>query len=345
MKFLLGTVRPISLLAWIPVVIGALLANASGSGLLYGSLGSMLSVGFINAFNNLIDRFQDRHNPLKKTLAVEHPVQAYYTALFLLPAVAIMLRHVEYNTVLLACLFYIGYWYSYVFGRVPYLKRLTVALCVAGTSFLLARTYPPSLWMWALTIAGYIFLREGRKDKEDWMEDRQFRFTHTKKVDWWCCTAPLFAAFLYLGCTGLTSGRIDLGDVMIACGLITAVWSYLQIRTVYGEYTVRLTHRTPAGRLGIVAALVGLMPSFTTTPFLLIVWINSVSVLYRSFLPRRGGRTFSAVVHDAALWGSIPVLVICKTGQAPPLLGYLALSLFLFTVVRQGYRYRLFQTA
>lgn len=340
MRFLMGTVRPISLLAWIPVVVGACLAGSLGYGILYGSIGAILSVGWINAFNNIIDRFWDQHNPNKQTLAVEHPVKAYEVALYLLPGIALMLRHVEYNNVLLSFLFYLGYWYSYLFGRVPYLKRAVVALCVTGTSFMLARHYPPQLWMWVAAVVSFIFVRETRKDHEDVKEDVQFRFVTPQSIDWWCVTAPLLGATIFLVCVASLQHSVSLGDAAIAIGITVAIWSYVQIRTTYGRYRAKLRHRAPAGRMGIIVALVGLMPAFVSTALLIVVWINSVTILYRSYLPTRFGQRPLAAFHDAALWASLPVIAACKTGIVTPVLGVVAGVLFFYTLAHQCLRDR-----
>lgn len=340
MKFLLGTVRPISLLAWIPVVAGACLAGSLGWGVLYGSIGAILSVGWINAFNNVIDRHIDRLNPAKKTLAATNPVKAYEVALYLLPGITVMLRQLEYNNVLLAMLFYLGYWYSYLFGRVPYLKRIVVATCVAGTSFMLAAQYPPQFWMWVMSAFAFIFIRESGKDKADMVEDKQFRFVYPQKIDWWCITAPVLGAVLFLGCLIAAGQPIGLDDIALATGVTIAIWSYIQIRVVYGQYHASFRHRTPAGRMGMVVALVGLMPAFVSTPLLLVVWINSVSILYRSYLPSRFARQLMAIVHDAALWGTLPIIAACRIGTLAPSLVIAAGILFTGTLANQLMRRR-----
>lgn len=335
MKFLLGTVRPISLLAWIPVVVGACLAGSFNWGILFGSVGAILSVGWINSFNNVTDRRIDRLNPAKETLAATNPVKAYDVTLYILPGIAVMLRQLEYNNVLLAALFYLGYWYSYLFGRIPYLKRIVVAACVAGTSFMLAERYPPEFWMWVISAFAYILVRETRKDKADVLEDQERRFVYAKKVDGWCIAAPLLGAAIFLGTVGFVKRSLNPADFAIAFGITVAIWSYIQIRVKDGHYRMKFSHRTPAGRMGIVVALVGLMPAFASVPLLLVVWINSVSILYRSYLPSRFARQHLAIVHDAALWGSLPIIAACRIGVLTPSLMLAAGILFAGTITHQ----------
>lgn len=333
---LAGTVRPISLLAPVPVLVGAALAGDIDWGLLYGSLGAIFSVGLINASNNLVDRRQDRYDPAKRTLAVSHPVAAYWVTLLLLPGIALTLRRVEYNNVLLACLTYTGYWYSYLFGRVPYLKRIVVALCVSGTSFMFAQSYPPALWVWAACIAVFIFIRETYKDQKDMATDHQFRFAYSKKIDPWCFTAPMLATAIYLACVIATRHSVTDHDMAIGYGLTVAVWSYIQIRARLGRYKVRFAHKAQAGRLGMLLALVGLMPSFVSVPLLLLTCVNSASILYRSFLPLHMNSTSLAVVHDALLWASLPLLVATQYGVVTPILIGVAAFIFLVSLIRQG---------
>jgi len=317
-KWITGTVRPITFLAGIPVVVGALVSHSRIDwNIIYPFFGAMLAVGFANSFNSLIDRCVDRLNPEKKTLAVNSPIAAWYSVLFLLPVLAICLRSQMYNHCLLAVLYYLSHLYSYLFGVIPIIKRIVVAAVIASTLFLAVPTPNMPLWLLAAVLFLYMYKREGNKDNADKMEDDQMKFAWLKtrlKLDWWCITAPLLGAGLYLGSFGLVGHHIGLIEIVIAFGLSLTIWSYLEIRFQYKCYRMRLAQGTMGGRLGTVIALVGLMPSFVSPLFLLLALINASSIVGRSFLGKRIVFTSGAILHDAYLWASIPLLAATAVG-------------------------------
>lgn len=313
------TIRPISFLVAIPVFLGALLSGTHMDyHIVFAMLGGILASGFANAFNSLVDRRVDRLNPQKRTLAMKHPVAAWYGVLFLLPPLAFCLRYSQYHHVLLSLLFYLSFLYSYTFGNVPVVKRLAVAAVVASTVFLYAATFTWELWLLAGLTFAFIYYRESRKDRDDRQEDEMLKFAWRGKLklDWWCVVAPLLGAAIYLLCFPLVDSRISAAEAAVALGIMISVWAYIQIRYKYRHYRMRMLHRTSGGRLGVVIAMVGLMPSFVNPLFVMLVTANSASILYRSYLGRLLFQRV-AIAHDALLWASLPLLVMTKVGYNP----------------------------
>lgn len=329
-----GTVRLSSFRAAVPPIVGALLTGQKFSiGLVFAYLGAVVSAGFANSFNNIIDRRFDRHDPRKPTLGITKPYVLYLFVLFLLPIEAQLLQRVHYyNHNLLAALFYWCFWYSYLFGRIPIAKRFAVATIVSATSFLSVRVTNLALWVWAIGLAGYIFVRESRKDAVDLEIDQKYKFTRVQKadLDTWCIGAPLFAPMLFLGCMIVSRQGLLLSHLVMMTGLSVSVWSYLQIRYRYGDYRMKFTHKRLAGLLGIVISLVGLMPVFSSYILLLLIWVNCASILYRAFLPKVTRFSKWAVAHDAYLWASIPLMAMVMTGYN---LALIAISLAMFLAV------------
>lgn len=321
-RWIVGTVRPVAFFAGIPVVIGALVSGTQIRwNIIYAVGAAMLGLGFANSFNSIVDRYIDRLNPAKKTLAVKRPLAAWYGVLFLLPVLAFCLRSNNYNHCLFAILYYLCFLYSYWFGRVRLLKRVTVAAIVALTSCLYVQTFNLALWIFASLVFLYNFIRESNKDKKDRREDELMRFYWKgSPVDCWCLGAPFLAVGIYISCLVSNRHPIDLTEAVISFGISISVWSYVQIRYRYKQYKMRLLHQSTGGRLGAVIALVGLMPSFVTPAFILVVLWNTSSIVYRSFLNKKFAFQGIAVLHDAWLWASLPVLAMAKTGYEPVLL-------------------------
>lgn len=316
-EFVNGTVRPICFLAGLLVIVGAYLGKAKMNwDICYAVLAAIFGSGFANSFNNVIDRKIDRLNLNKKTLAVRSPIAAWYVALFLLPGLAFVLRSASYNNWLMAELFYVSFIYSFVFGRMPVLKRIVVGAVVALSVLLHAREFNLELWLFLALVFGYIFTREGRKDRDDREEDSQVRFAWLGKTkyDVWCLTAPFLAAAVYTSCFVLAKHRFGLAEVVNATGIIISVWSYIQIRYRYKQYKMYLANPMMGGRIGEVVALVGLMPSYVTPAFVLIVMVNIATILYRSFLTKGFAFENVAILHDAYLWSSLPLLVMTQVG-------------------------------
>jgi len=320
-------------------MLGALISEAPLHWDIVFAFGAaMLGVGFANSFNSLIDRFQDRLNPNKHTLAMEKPVTAWYGVLFLLPILAICLRSNAYNHRLFAILYYLCFAYSYSLGRVRVLKRVVVAAIIALTSLLYAQTYSLALWLFASFAFVYFFIRETGKDRADKEEDNLVRFKwQNARIDWWCISAPFLVVGIYLGCLYWARQSIGLTDAVVSFGMGVSAWSYVQIRYRYRHYHMHLLHQTTGGRLGAVIALVGLMPTFVTPAFVLVVLFNTCTIVYRSFLNK--GFTFEriAVAHDAYLWASLPLLVMAKVGFQPALV-CLSIAIGTFTYLRESRR-------
>ena len=322
-KWIVDTVRPISLLAGFPVLIGALISKVPIKwDILYAISATMLGVGFANSFNSVIDRYIDRMNPSKETLASKRPKVAWYGVLFLLPILAFSLRNNSYNHCLFALLYYLCFLYSYSFGRVRIVKRIAVAAIIALTATLYVKTFTVPLWLFMAVAFGYFFVREGKKDRDDKKEDETMKFAWKGKIkiDSWCISAPFLAAGIYLGCLLLSRYPFGMAEAVIAFGIGISVWSYIQIRYRYQQYHMRLLHQTTGGRLGLVIAMVGLMPSFVNPTFILVVLGNTSSIIYRSFLNKRIVCSKAAIAHDSYLWASLPLLVITKVGFQPILL-------------------------
>lgn len=343
-----GTVRPIALLAWIPPLVGVwLVGERIGVGTLAACFGAVVSCGFANAFNNLIDRHIDRSNPEDLSVAIRQPMAGYHIVLFLLPIQAITLRAMPYRHVVLALLFYTCFWYSYLLGRIPVLKRVVVAGVISTTAILATWRFNLGLAIWMLMLLVYNLLRESRKDKEDMEEDQRLRFFRLggQCVDWWVVTAPPLAALTLISCALLCRPAIKLEYIVMALGLSICVWSYIQTRYRYGDYQMRLCHRSPAGRLGVVIANVALMPTFAGTALVLIVLVNTASIAYRSFLPRHRRFAHIAKAHDAALWATIPVVAMLMTGSYQPSLAILSVFIFAGVFVREHHRLSRLQAA
>lgn len=322
-KWILGTVRPIALLAGIPVLIGALIAKAPIKwDILYAMFAVMLGVGFANSFNSIVDRYIDRLNPNKKTLASRKPKNAWYGVLFLLPVLAFCLRSNSYNHCLFAALYYLCFLYSYSFGRIRIVKRVAVAAIIALTAILYVKTFSLTLWLFMATAFVYFFVRESKKDYDDRKEDEAMKFAWKgkNKFDLWCMSAPFLAAGIYLECLLLSGYSLGMAEAVVAFGIGISVWSYVQIRYRYQQYRMHLIHQTTGGRLGLVIALVGLMPSFVNPVFILVVLVNTSSIAYRSFLNKKIVHSKMAIAHDSYLWASLPLLVMTKTGFQPVLL-------------------------
>jgi len=322
-KWIVGTVRPISLLAGFPVLIGALISKTPIRwDILYAISAAILGVGFANSFNSVVDRYIDRLNPNKETLASKRPKMAWYGVLFLLPILAFCLRSDSYNHCLFAMLYYLCFLYSYSFGRVRIVKRIAVAAIIALTATLYAKTLTLSLWLFVAVAFVYFFAREGKKDRDDRKEDEMMKFSWKgkNKFDLWCISAPFVAAGIYLGCLWLSKYPFGMAEVVIAFGIGISVWSYIQIRYRYQQYRMHLLHQTTGGRLGLVIAMVGLMPSFVNPTFIMVVLVNTSSIIYRSFLNKKIVCSKVAIAHDSYLWASLPLLVITKTGFQPVLL-------------------------
>lgn len=322
-KWIAETIRPISFLVVIPVLLGTIVSGTRMDyHIIYALLGGILATGFANSFNSLVDRKVDRLNPAKKTLALRSPVSAMYGVLFILPPLAFCLRYSQFNHVLLATLLYLSFLYSYLFGNIPVFKRLSVAAITASTVFLYVSSVNLPLWVLAAVVFAFIFHRESRKDVADRMEDTLMKFAWIKnglELNWWQAIAPILGGAIYLSCFWLVGQRISSAEVAISLGIMISVWAYIQIRYKYQQYRVRMVHRSSGGRLGIVVALVGLMPSFVNPVFLILVMINSASILYRSFLGRISFKD-TAIAHDAYLWASLPIMVMTKVGLHPTLL-------------------------
>ncbi|MFA7243803.1 MAG: UbiA family prenyltransferase [Patescibacteria group bacterium] len=318
-----GTVRPISFLAVVPVLLGAIVSGTRmDHHIAYALLGAILAVGFANSFNIVIDRKIDKHNPDKKTLAIRQPVRAWYGVLFLLPPLAFCLRNCQFNHILLSILFYLSCLYSYLYGNVPVLKRISVAAIVAATAFLDVERFNLAVWVLAVVIFAFIYWRESHKDSDDRKEDTEMKFAWIRTgitLNWWLVTAPIAGAAIYLSCLVATGKPISTADIALALGIAISIWSYVQIRSKYHLYKVRLAHGAPAGRLGIVVSMVGLMPSFVNPLFLAIVVVNCASIIHRSF---RGQIPFhtGSIAHDAYLWASLPLMAMAKVGYHPLLL-------------------------
>jgi 4-hydroxybenzoate polyprenyltransferase len=309
-------------MAGIPVLIGALVSKTQISwNIFHAIFAAMLGVGFANSFNSIVDRRIDRLNPSKKNLAITKPLAAWYGVLFLLPILAICLRSNTYNHCFFAILYYLSFSYSYLFGRIPIVKRVAVAAIIASTAFLYVQTFSLALWLFVGFSFVLFLVREGHKDKVDEKEDKMMRFAwkDLNRFDWWCISAPFLAVGIYIGCLCLTRYPVSLVEAVISFGIGVSVWSYIQIRYRYRQYHMRLIHQTTGGRLGAVIALVGLMPSFVNPAFILVVLANSGSIVYRSFLNRKIASCRAAIIHDSYLWASLPLLAITKAGFRPAL--------------------------
>ena len=318
----MGTVRPICLLAGFPVLIGALISKTPIKwDIFYAFFAAIMGNGFANSFNSLVDRHIDRLNPDKKTLASKKPKTAWYGVLFLLPFLAFCLRSNSYNHCLFAIMYYLCFAYSYSFGRVRIIKRIAVATIAALLAVLYVRNINLYLWLFTAGIFVFFIFWETRKDRDDRKEDETMKFVWKKKnFDLWCMSAPFFAAGIYLGCLRLSRYPFSLAEVVIAFGIGISVWSYIQIRYRYQQYHMRLIHQTTGGRLGLVIAMVGLMPSFVNPAFILVVLVNTSSIIYRSFLNKSIVYSKAAIAHDSYLWASLPLLVVTKAGFQPVLL-------------------------
>lgn len=343
-KWITGTIRPIALLAGMPVIIGALLAHKHiGWDIVFAVAAAMLGCGFANAFNALSDRQIDRSNPAKKFLAQVSPLAAWYSVLFLLPPLAICLRANSYNHRLFAVMYFLSFLYSYAFGRVRIVKRIVVAAIIATTTFLYVPAPNLPVWLFAGLAFLAFFYRESKKDAQDKKEDDAVRFSwNIRNIEAWCVCAPLLAVTIYWGSLTAAGARIDLAEMVIAFGIALSVWSYIQIRYRYKWYRMRLAHQTMAGRLGVVIAVVGLMPSFVTPAFILVVLWNVTTIVYRSFL----GKTFAyqqiASIHDGWLWASLPILAMTKVGYSPILAAF-ALAIGCAVFFRERIRLRSIQ--
>lgn len=314
MKLLLQTARPITLFAWIPPFVGSLLGGGLSPHTLTACLSTVMAVGLINIHNNQTDRRIDRHNVVKDTLALRSPIRNHQLVTVYGASLAIVLRQVGYNYLLLSVLYYVGVFYNLVLSRLPVVKRVVVALTVAATSFLAVDKPNLYIWLWAIATGTYIYLRESRKDRADAREDQMVRFfKRDTPVDLWCILAPFAGVATYLGSAKSVGAVLTATHLVVSLGIALTIFSFMQIRARHGWYKMWFPHRLIAGQSGLTLALAALMPPFAYGIMPIVVF-NLTTIYVRSCLPARINLKWWANLHDAYLWASLVLLAMAGPG-------------------------------
>lgn len=339
-QLLMATVRPISLLAWIPVVVGSWLTDSLGCPTAIASVGAVLALSLINLHNNQTDRKLDRLNLAKKTLAVKYPLIGWQLVLFLAPIGAIVLRQVGYNYLLLSVIFFVGIGYNYWLGRLPIIKRIVVATEVAALAFLSVERTTPHLWLLASFIWLFIYVRETRKDQADLQEDKMGKFLRLRGalVDYWCLSAPFLGSAIYLAASLFLERRFSAQQLVISLGTALTIFSFMQIRSRHGWYKMPFPHRLIAGQAGLSLALSALMPPFARGLLMVIVLFNLISIYLRSSLSLRANLSWLANLHDGYLWASLIIQAMISANSFPSSL--VTTSILLMTLIFIWERYR-----
>ena len=274
----------------------------------------MVAVGLINTHNNQTDRRIDRHNPLKDTLAMQHPVRNHQVVTASGSILALLLRQIGYNFLLLSTLYYVGVFYNYFLGRVPVVKRLAVAIVVASTSFIAADRPNLALWVWASAVGLFIYCREVGKDRADAQEDTMARFFRKgAPADSWCIIAPFMGGLIYATTTLALGVSLTSTHLVVSLGIALTIFSFMQIRARHNWYRMRFPHRLIAGQSGLTLALAALMPPFAQG-ILPIVVFNLTTIYVRSCLTTRANVSWWANLHDAYLWASLLWLAMLGPG-------------------------------
>lgn len=331
-QFVLQTVRPITFCAWLPPFVGSLLGGSLSWHTLTACLGTMLAVGLVNIHNNQTDRKIDRLNWAKDSLAVHRPLQNHQLIIIGGPALALLLRQVGYNYLLLSVLFYVGVFYNYIFGRVPVAKRIIVAAVVATTSFLAVSSPNPWVWLWTVAVGIFIYGRETGKDRADAQEDKLARFFRQAPIDWWCISAPFIGIVVYLATSLGISAELKATHAVVSLGTALTIFSVMQIRARHGWYQMWFPHHLIAGQSGLTLALAALMPPFATG-ILPIVVFNLTTIYARSCLPARANLKWWANLHDAYLWTSLIWLAMIGPGVFSLALTLVSIVLLIFVFV------------
>ncbi len=331
-QWLMGGIRPISLLAWLPVVGGAWFGGRVDLGTMQAAVGAMLVSGVANTLNNFVDRRADRFAG-KLTVAVHDPSQGYLLVWCLVAALAQILWSNHYDNRLLALILCTSVLYSFVPNRLEFVKRVAVATIIASTVFLDAETRTSSLWLWATGVWLVILYRETMKDRPDWATDILYKFIGWRGLlaDPWCISAPLLAGGLYLVSIVWAGIEPDREHCLMASAIGLTVIGYLHIRARHGRYRFHFRHAHYEGRLAVACSLASFAAVALGAMGASLVSWNLSSIVARSYAPCVGFDQLLARLHDALLWASIPILVMMMLGTLVPTLAFLAGVLFIGT--------------
>lgn len=330
-NWLMGTIRPISLLAWLPPLAGAYLAGTPDGATVIAGLRAVLISGTANTLNNVVDRQADRCAG-KQTLMVTNRRAGLRAALYIAATTALGLAWPDTSNTLAGILLIASALYSYVPNRCYFVKRLAVAVIVAATAWLDVDQVTAPLWWLTGLVGGVIFVRETLKDKPDYATDIRYKFAAAWEIlrDWWCLTAPLLAPCIFLLSCWLSDVELGFVHAVAASGICLLVIGYMHVRARHGRYRLRFRNSTREGELALVCGLAGMLPACISPLVGFVAGWNTFSMAMRSRLTPRIMNQPLGRIHDAQLWGSLPLLALSFAGQPAP--GLILLAAVIFSV-------------